>query len=106
MPCRATPKKRIPSTPQVFSPPHGVVSPSIIVNEKGEYISWTSTSTDGIQLKHILEGPSPDCNFTAAQMKTTHPLLFDKYATKMLNSALQNMQWTEQDQCKSNTQAT
>ena len=91
MPRRATPKKRTPSTPQAFSPTPGVVSPSTSVNSKGEYTTWTSTSSDGVQLKHILEGPPPDCNYTAAQMKAAHPLLFGKYATRTLNSALQNM---------------
>eukprot|EP00957_Ditylum_brightwellii_P071272 5417948-Ditylum_brightwellii.AAC.1 len=57
---QGTPRKKLSFySNRVFSPSAGVVSP-LSTNNKGEINTWSITSTDGLQLKNILEGPSPD----------------------------------------------
>eukprot|EP00957_Ditylum_brightwellii_P021756 1641294-Ditylum_brightwellii.AAC.1 len=66
---RGTPRKKLPSSSnRGFSPSARVVSPPT-TNYKGEINTWSSTSKDGLQLKSILQGPSPDSFLSVSQIK-------------------------------------
>jgi hypothetical protein len=57
-------------------------------NEKGEVISWDSSSPDGKALRLLFEGKLIT-NETARQVKKDYPR-FRLYASRTLNSALSN----------------
>eukprot|EP00957_Ditylum_brightwellii_P038801 2932575-Ditylum_brightwellii.AAC.1 len=79
-----TPREKVSVPLKVFSPQAGVVSPSS-TNKKEEITTCSSSSSDGLQLRNILEGPHLDSFYSAAQIKAKYPLYFGKYATKTLN---------------------
>lgn len=57
-------------------------------NEKGEIISWDSSSADGKALRALFDG-GLITNETAKQVKKSFPM-FRNYANRTLNSALNN----------------
>eukprot|EP00957_Ditylum_brightwellii_P179350 13663486-Ditylum_brightwellii.AAC.1 len=70
------PRKTLSSSSnRVFFPSARVVSLPF-TNNKGGINQWGGTSTDGLQLKNILEGPPSDSFLSALQMKAKYPLHF------------------------------
>eukprot|EP00957_Ditylum_brightwellii_P034451 2613412-Ditylum_brightwellii.AAC.1 len=62
MVCGTPRKKSSSNNNRVFSPSARVVSPPS-TNKKGEITTWSSTSTNGLQLRNILKGPPQDSFF-------------------------------------------
>lgn len=79
-----TPRRKTAHVIPTGNSPAGVLTPP-----DGYLTTWNSASSDGAFLRTVLEGPGKQ--MTPSEIKQHYPNEFSKYATRTMNSAVQNM---------------
>ena len=87
----------------ISSPPPVNTPPQMQNNESGEITAWSSRSPHGLKFKKMYED-GYFVNKTATQIRAEFGDPFSQYATKTINSALQNCRRVEKNEVKAKSQ--